>query len=164
MPTGAPAWCHQAPPSSAHRASPACRFRPISRRSAAGPSMRARRPTASQTPRNLVLSFDGAGIAVNGGSATLTNNGYLRLQQFELGRRRDPHQQRLPVFQQFQHGRQRQLHQQLHCRLQQLQLAWQRHRHQQLLSPDPQHQLGRQRQHHQRQRRQPDLRWNQHRR
>ena len=86
------------------------------------------------------------------------------LQQFELGRRRDPHQQRLPVFQQFQHGRQRQLHQQLHCRLQQLQLAWQRHRHQQLLSPDPQHQLGRQRQHHQRQRRQPDLRWNQHRR
>ena len=114
-------------------------------------------------PANLNLWFNGAGIVVNGGSATLTNNGYSALQQFQLGRRRDHHQQRLPVFQRFQHGRQRQLHQQLHCRFQQLQLAWQRHRHQQLLSPDPQHQLGRQRQHHQRQRRQPDLRWNQHR-
>ena len=29
-------------------------------------------------PANLDLSFNGAGIAVNGGSATLTNNGYLR--------------------------------------------------------------------------------------
>ena len=29
-------------------------------------------------PANLNLSFNGAGIVVNGGSATLTNNGYLR--------------------------------------------------------------------------------------
>ena len=32
-------------------------------------------------PANLDLSFNGAGIAVNGGSATLTNNGYLRFRR-----------------------------------------------------------------------------------
>ena len=77
-----------------------CRFRPISPRSAAGPSTRARRPTASQTPSNLDLHFNGAGIAVNGGSATVHQQRLADLHQVGLGQQRDHHQQRLPVFRQ----------------------------------------------------------------
>ena len=95
------------------------------------------------------VQFDGAGIVINGGSATIANNFVMEFFGTDGRQRHASHQQRSHAILRHQRGRQRHHQQQQFAGLLGHQHGRQRHRRQQQPPGILQHQHGRQRHHHQ---------------